>query len=134
MKTWILWKTAKWYELCESLGLKRIGLWYVNAYPTALICDLCVFLVEAFELVRFVLSDNLGNERNDTNLRNLNICRLGPMKRMCTHYCTYIWFMCILDWGVWICLLLFWRICRKMLVFINVDGLCQTSVVWSDNS
>jgi len=64
MKTWILWKTAKWYELCETLGL--------------------------------------------------------------------MWIVYIFSWGVWICLLWFWRICQKMLVFTNLDELCQINTLWQD--
>ena len=63
LKTWILWKTAKWYELCETLGLSWIGLWDVCVYATALIIDLCVHLVEAFKLVWIALSYNLGNDK-----------------------------------------------------------------------
>ena len=133
MKTWIFWKTVKWYDFCETLGLGWIGLWDVYVYITALICDLGVYLVEAFKLVWFVLLNNLGNERNDTNLRYFGICWYWPMKCICIRYCTYMWFVCILDWGAWICLLWLWRICREMLVFINSDELCQTNVLWSDS-
>ena len=48
-----LWKIAKWYELRWILGLIGIGQWYVYVYVNALICELCVYLVEAIELGYF---------------------------------------------------------------------------------
>jgi len=134
LKTWILWKTAKLYELCETLGLRWIGLWNVCVYATAFICDLCIYFVEAFELVLIWLLYNLENDKTIRTLEIWVFVGFWPMKRKCTHYCTYMWFVCILGWGVWIHLLWFWRIYRKMLVFINLAELCQTNVLWSDNS
>ena len=94
METWILWKIVKWYELCETLELRWIGLWNVCIYTTALICDLCIYLVEVFDFVWFVLSDNLENERNDTNLKIWSNCWLLPMKRI-VHTTTLICDLCV---------------------------------------
>jgi hypothetical protein len=47
-------------ELRGILELIGIGLWYVYVYVTALICDLCIYLVEAFELVYFDFGEFVG--------------------------------------------------------------------------
>ena len=60
MKTWIVWKAVKWYELCETLRLMWIGLWNVYVYTTALICELCIYSVEAFEFVYFDFREFVG--------------------------------------------------------------------------
>jgi len=57
-----LWNLVKWYELCKTLEFKWFELWDVDLYTTALICDLCIYLVEVSKRVWFVLSDNLENE------------------------------------------------------------------------
>ena len=59
LKTWTLWKTVKWYELCKTLKFKWIGLWYVDVYTTAFICDLCIHLVEASQRLWFGLWHNM---------------------------------------------------------------------------
>jgi len=59
LKTWILWKMVKWYEFCKTLKLKWIDLWDVDVYTIALICDLCIYLIEAAQRVCFVFTDNL---------------------------------------------------------------------------
>jgi len=46
---------------------------------------------------------------------NCEIYQNWPMERLGICYCTRVWIMYILGWGVWTCLLLFWRIYRKML-------------------
>jgi len=133
LKRWILWKTEKRYELCETLGLMWIVLWNVYVYATTLICDLCVQLVEAFRFVWLVFLNNLENDRNDTNLVNFGICRHWPMKRICIHYWTHMWLVCIHGWGTWTCLLEFWWNDQKMLVFANIGEPCQNRTLWPDN-
>lgn len=133
MKTWILWKTAKRYELCETLGLMWIRLWTVYVYAAAFICDLCVYFVETFELVWLVLLNTLENDINDTNLGNFGICRHWPMKRICIRYCTHMQLVCILSWDTWTCLLELWWNDRKMLVFENIGEPCQNRTLWPDN-
>jgi len=59
---------ALWDELCKTLRLVGIVLWKAYVYTTALICDLCVCLAEAFKLVWLCSHHNLKNERNETNL------------------------------------------------------------------
>jgi len=44
---------TNWDELCEISDFIGIGLWNVYVYVTALICELCIYSVEAFELVYF---------------------------------------------------------------------------------
>jgi len=46
-------KMIKWDELRRILELIGISLWDVYAYANALICELCAYLVEAFELSHF---------------------------------------------------------------------------------
>ena len=63
-KLQFLWKAVKWYELCKTLEFKWFGLWEFDVYTTTLICDLCIYLVEASQRVWVVLSDKL--EMNET--------------------------------------------------------------------
>jgi len=52
-KVGFFWKMTNWDELCEISDFIGIGLWNVYVYVTALICELCIYSVEAFELVYF---------------------------------------------------------------------------------
>jgi len=47
-------------ELKWILKFIEIGLWNVYVYATALICELCIYLVEAFELVYFDFGEIIG--------------------------------------------------------------------------
>jgi len=46
-------KMTKRYELCEILEFIMIVQWNVYVYVTALICELCIYSVETFELSYF---------------------------------------------------------------------------------
>ena len=80
LKMEFFWKMIKWDELRWILEFIGIGSWYIYVYATALICELWMYLVEAFELGYF-------------------------------------------DFGG----------IKKMLVFINIDELCQINTLWSIN-
>ncbi len=60
MKIGILLKVIKWEKLCEISKSIGIGLWYVHVYATALICELCIYSVAAFELVDFDFGEIIG--------------------------------------------------------------------------
>jgi len=60
LKNGILLKMIKQYELRRFLELFGIGLWYVYVYATALICELCIYLVEAVELGYFDFGELIG--------------------------------------------------------------------------
>jgi len=53
-------KMTKWGELRWILGFISIGLWNVYVYATVLICELCIYSVEAFELVYFDFGEIIG--------------------------------------------------------------------------
>jgi hypothetical protein len=46
-------KVTKRYKLCEILEFIRIGIWNVCVYVAALLSDMCIYSVEAFELGYF---------------------------------------------------------------------------------
>jgi len=45
----------------QNLEFKWFGLWYVDVNTTALICDLCIYLVEVLKHICFMLTYNLEN-------------------------------------------------------------------------
>jgi len=45
----------------QNLEFKWFDLWYVDVYTTALICDLCIYLVEVLKHICFMLMYNLEN-------------------------------------------------------------------------
>jgi len=57
----LFWKVITWDELRRILKIILIGLWNVYVYATALICELCVYLVETFELSYFDFGGKLKN-------------------------------------------------------------------------
>jgi len=53
-------KMAKRYELCEILEFIGIDLWNEYLYATALKFELCIYSVEAFELVHLDFGEIIG--------------------------------------------------------------------------
>jgi len=50
----------KWDELRGILVFIEVSLWDVYVYATTLICELCIYSVEAFELVYFDFGELIG--------------------------------------------------------------------------
>jgi len=46
---------------------------------------------------------------------NFGINQNWPMIRICICYCTHMWIVYVLGWGIWTWLLRFWWNNRKML-------------------
>jgi len=49
----------------------------------------------------------LQYERNDTNFANFEIKVNWPMRCLCIHYCTHMWFVYTLIWDFKTCLFCF---------------------------
>ena len=63
-------KNGEMRRTLPNLEFKWFGLWYVDVYTTALICDLCIYLVEVLKRICFVLTYNLENGKMIRTCRN----------------------------------------------------------------
>jgi len=52
-------KNDKARRTCEFCDFVIFGWWNTHVYPNALICDICVYIVETFELICLVLTELL---------------------------------------------------------------------------